>query len=133
MKHALVWIFILVLGFAMPANAQTDVTAPVKQMLQNEGYKISEVRRTWLGRILIVAKKGPVLREVVLNRRSGAILNDQLFRGESAAPMGNSNPFGMGNPAPDNGIGAGPGPSGGPGSGGSGGGSGPGGAGPGGF
>lgn len=131
MKHALVWIFILVLGFTMPANAQTEVTKPVKQMLQNEGYKISEVRRTWLGRILIVAKKGPVLREVVLNRRSGAILNDQLFRGESPAPMSGSNPFGTENQAPDNGTGHGP--RGGPGPGGSGGGSGPSGAGPGGY
>ena len=123
MKHALIWIFVLALGWAAPAMAQTDVTAPVMQMLQSEGYKVSEVRRTWLGRILIVAKKGAVLREVVLNRRSGAILNDQIFRGDTGTPMGGANPFGSGNHSSGNGNGPG---------GGLGGGSGPGGGGPGG-
>ena len=51
MKHALIWIFILALGWAVPAMAQTDVSAPVVKMLQDEGYMVSEVRRTWLGRI----------------------------------------------------------------------------------
>ncbi len=130
MKHAMVWTFILLLGWASPALAQTDVTAPAVQMLQGEGYKVSEVRRTWLGRILIVAKKGQILREVVLNRRSGAILNDQVF---NASPDSNmpSNPTGMDTPDPGDmgGPGGGSGPGGGPGGGGPGGG----GSGPGGF
>ncbi len=125
MKHAMVWTFMLLLGWTAPALAQTDVTAPVVQMLQNEGYKVSEVRRTWLGRILIVAKKGRTLREVVLNRRSGAILNDQVFNENSDANTP-SNPTGLGTPDP--GDMGGPGGSSGPGAGpGGGGGSGPGG------
>ena len=120
MKHAMVWTFILLLGWTAPALAQTDVTAPVVQMLQDEGYKVSEVRRTWLGRILIVAKKGKTLREVVLNRRSGAILNDQVFSETPNSDMP-SNPAGTHTPGPGGmgGPGAGSGP-GGPGGGGSG-------------
>ncbi len=123
MKHAMVWTFILLLGWGAPALAQTDVTAPAVHMLQNEGYKVSEVRRTWLGRILIVAKKGQTLREVVLNRRSGAILNDQVFNETPDTNMP-SNPTGPG--MPDTGGMGGPGGGSGPGGPG-GGGSGPGG------
>jgi uncharacterized membrane protein YgcG len=121
MKHAIVWTFILLLGWTAPALAQTDVTAPTVQMLQDEGYKVSEVRRTWLGRILIVAKKGQTLREVVLNRRSGAILNDQVFN-ENPDTYMPSNPPGPDTPDPGDmgGPGGGSGPGGGPGGGGSG-------------
>lgn len=125
MKHALIWIFILALGWAVPAMAQTDVSAPVVKMLQDEGYMVSEVRRTWLGRILIIAKKGAVLREVVLNRKSGAILNDQIFGGDTAASA-SSKPFGLGTHDPGNENGPDGGASGEPGPGGDGG-SGPGG------
>lgn len=100
-------------------------------MLQGEGYKVSVVRRTWLGRILIVAKKGPILREVVLNRRSGAILNDQIFHQNHDANTP-SNPTGSGTNG-RGGMGGGPGGGSGPGGGPGGGGGGGGGGSPGGF
>lgn len=65
--------------WAVPAQAQTDFTTPVIERLEQDGFSISKVRRTLLGRILIVAKNGAVLREIVMNRKTGVILHDHSF------------------------------------------------------
>lgn len=62
------------------ALAQTpDIAQPVMSRLQTEGYAVTEVSRTWLGRILITATTEGHLREIVLNRTTGEILRDRLF------------------------------------------------------
>lgn len=88
MKHILVWIFIVSFSWAGPAQAQFDVAKPIIQDLVNDGYKVSTVRRTLLGRILVIAKKGALVREVVINRRSGRVLHDHIFRNSSSSSSG---------------------------------------------
>lgn len=77
------------LSLAAPASAQTggSVADPVIRTLTEEGYTVTDVSRTWLGRILITARNARYLREVALDRRTGAILGDQRFmRTETGAP-----------------------------------------------
>ncbi|SLN42754.1 hypothetical protein TRL7639_02207 [Falsiruegeria litorea R37] len=63
-----------------PSLAQTpDIAQPMVSRLQTEGYTVTEVSRTWLGRILITATTEGHLREIVLNRTTGEILRDRLF------------------------------------------------------
>jgi len=126
MKHILIWIFVVSFSWAEPAHAQFDVAKPVIQNLIHDGYKVSTVRRTLLGRILVVAKKDTVVREVVINRRSGRILHDHIFRPPSSSdtatsPPGSNN-TGNGSGGTGSGFGGGSGSFGGGGFGGSGGG-----------
>lgn len=76
------WIttaLVLLLGQA-PANAQgSEITGPVVSRIESQGYTISRIARTWLGRIVITAHDGRNLREVVVNRTNGEILRDSLF------------------------------------------------------
>lgn len=72
---------LLIVGIctSSPVFAGSDVAAPVLAQVQQQGYTVSEVRRTWLGRVLITARNDSHLREVVLNRTTGQVLRDQLF------------------------------------------------------
>lgn len=79
MKRLLMISLLTALSWQTPVMAQADVSDPVVQMVEKQGYTVTEVTRTWLGRILITAQDGTNLREVVLNRRNGQILRDQLF------------------------------------------------------
>ncbi|MGD9863377.1 MAG: hypothetical protein AB7S99_09210 [Pseudodonghicola sp.] len=69
----------LLFAAAPAARAEEPIAAPVIQSLQAEGYVVTDVSRTLLGRILITSHNDRYLREVVLNRRTGAIIDDQLF------------------------------------------------------
>ncbi len=62
-----------------PAQAQESVADDVIARIEAEGYSVDEVKRSWLGRIVITASDHDELREVVLNRTSGEILRDQRF------------------------------------------------------
>ncbi|MEP1698031.1 MAG: hypothetical protein ABJJ69_15950 [Paracoccaceae bacterium] len=109
-----------------PAHAQVSVADDVVARIQAEGYTVTNVRRSWLGRIVITANNKTDIREVVLNRTSGAVLRDQSFPNthHSAdgpeSPPGNldqpGGPGGPGNPGRQGGP-SGPG-NGGPGDGG---------------
>ncbi|MCA0873735.1 hypothetical protein LCL97_23125 [Seohaeicola saemankumensis] len=71
---------IALMAWHSPASAaSTDVADPVVARIEAEGFEVSNVRRTWLGRIVITAQDGRSLREVVLNRTTGAVLRDELF------------------------------------------------------
>ena len=92
MKRFSIFLLAATLAFSLwltpaPADAGTDFTAPIVANLKAEGYELVEIRRTWLGRILIVSRNGTYLREIVLNRRTGEILRDKLFPDDTAEAM----------------------------------------------
>jgi hypothetical protein len=60
-----------------PAGA--DSVRQVIQALQGQGYNVTEVSRTWLGRIRIEAVRGNAVREIVMSRSTGEIKQDALF------------------------------------------------------
>jgi len=74
---------------ASPALAADVVSAWVRQ-LTLDGYEEMTISRTWLGRIRIVAEKGDVTREIILNNRTGEILRDysQNEKGSLQLPLG---------------------------------------------
>ncbi|MCB1350971.1 MAG: hypothetical protein KDK11_20880 [Maritimibacter sp.] len=93
----------LALGLAVlsgpaPLAAWTGppVAGPVVERLEAEGYRIVEVRRSWLGRIVILAGQDGVLREIVLNRSTGALLSDRLFPTSPGAAADGSAPTATG-------------------------------------
>lgn len=79
MKRLLIWVTLLVSLWQSPVQAQTDFTTPIVTQLESEGYTVSKIKRTWLGRILIVANTKGSLREIVLNRQTGMVLHDQTI------------------------------------------------------
>ena len=95
MKARLLQIVLaLVLAFGAgtgAARADQDFTTPIVERLQGEGFVVSQIKRTWLGRILIVSQNGEYLREVVINPHTGEILRDKLFAldgsNTAASPM----------------------------------------------
>lgn len=56
----------------------------VLDVLENTGYTLVELRRTWLNRILIRARNAQHLREIVISRSTGSILRDVVV--ETYAP-----------------------------------------------
>lgn len=99
-----------------PATAQVTAPPSIIADIEADGYTITDIARSWLGRIVITARKGGRLREVVLNRSSGEILRDQRFpivRGgpvnpstrpdRPGMPGGPSGPQGPGRPGPGGG------------------------------
>lgn len=66
-----------------PADAQISVADDVIARIEADGYTVTDVTRSWFGRIVITAKNNTDLREVVLNRTSGEILRDQIFPNEN--------------------------------------------------
>ena len=69
-------------GLARPAFAQDDpITRGVVRQLEEQGFAVAELRRTWLGRIRVLARRGALTRELVIDPRNGAILRDFVSRG----------------------------------------------------
>ena len=108
MKCQLIWMILLISMWHSPLQAQSNFTAPIIEQLEDQGYTISKIKRTLLGRILIVANTDETLREIVLNRKNGAILNDQIMANPQAGPPTISRPS---TPSSSNGPAA-PGPEG---------------------
>ncbi|MCR8723394.1 hypothetical protein [Frigidibacter sp. ROC022] len=48
--------------------------------LQNDGFTIDKISRTFLGRIRIVASNSKVVREVVVSRNTGEIKSDMIIK-----------------------------------------------------
>jgi hypothetical protein len=68
-----------VLSLSAEAFAQSSVADDVVARLQSSGYTISNVRKSWLGRIVVTASNETLEREIVLNRTSGEVIRDQTF------------------------------------------------------
>ncbi len=62
---------------AGPAAGQSDpATRSVVRQLGQQGFDVTEVRRTLLGRVRVLARRGDLEREIVFDPRNGAILRD---------------------------------------------------------
>jgi hypothetical protein len=62
---------------AGPAFAIDDpATRSVVRQLERQGFTVTSVSRTLLGRVRVVAERGDVVREIVFDPRNGAILRD---------------------------------------------------------
>ena len=67
----------------IPAKSQEipeylqDQIIEIKNLILIEGYEVTSISRTWLGRILIKASNGSIEREIVVNRGSGEIIHDR--------------------------------------------------------
>jgi hypothetical protein len=62
---------------AGPAFAIDDpATRSVVRQLERQGFEITSVSRTLLGRVRVVARRGDIIREIVFDPRNGAILRD---------------------------------------------------------
>jgi len=125
---------LLLLFHAETADAQSSLDL-VAQSLAKQGYEVVEVRRTWLGRTLIVAvdPNTGIIREIVIERGSGRIINESfhnLSDGSSLTTLENDGEL---KGFFDKDRISGPGGGGGPAGGGGPGGGGPGGGGPGGL
>ncbi len=66
------------LSCALPAHADTHRITPerIEAALQDQGFSVQSMTRTLLGRARIIAQKGFIWREVVLDLSSGQILRD---------------------------------------------------------
>ena len=56
-----------------------DVAAPVLRVLTKQGYGDFKIKRTWLGRLQIIAESDGRRREVVLNNNTGEVLRDVVY------------------------------------------------------
>ncbi len=68
---------ILCLALATPAFADGAAAARLWiAQLQAAGYTDIEESRTWLWRIRIIAERGDIEREIILDRTTGEVLRD---------------------------------------------------------
>ena len=79
-----IWLVLAatLLGSGLPGSAlaQTLLTPRdrVIAALEEQGYQVTRVRKTWLGRVQIRARAGDLRREIVLNPNTGEVLRDYV-------------------------------------------------------
>ena len=59
-----------------PIVLAADTQERIVQALNEQGFSVRKVKRTWLGRVRIEAAGGGLIREVVFNPSTGEILRD---------------------------------------------------------
>lgn len=82
MKHLLLTATLgiaLVTGTTALADGIPASAEPLVAKLEAEGYALVETKMSWLGRLVVLSRRDGQLREVVLNRTTGAVLSDRLF------------------------------------------------------
>ena len=82
---------------AAPAEPVDDIIAEIRA----QGFKITRVQRTWLGRVRIIGQNASYRREVVIDPTTGEIRRDLLI--PRSAPAGSPPPE---PPAPQGGLGS---------------------------
>ncbi|MEM9196965.1 MAG: hypothetical protein AAGD12_03840 [Pseudomonadota bacterium] len=80
--HRALLIALLLLA-AEPSRA--DATAAAITFLEEQGYEIVEVERTWLGRVQIEATRDGNRRELIINPRTGEVLRDLVQPGDGTS------------------------------------------------
>lgn len=73
--RTLILIFCLAIATPAFADGASSARAWVAE-LEALGYSDIEVGRTWLWRIRIIAERGEVEREIILDRTTGEVLRD---------------------------------------------------------
>ena len=91
-RKFLVLVTAFSLSGTMPAWA--DKEDDIIERLVEAGFGQIEVSRTLLGRVRIVAIKGNIRRELVINPRTGEILRDVTLVAEDEKSSGSSNGVG---------------------------------------
>ena len=75
--HRRVFIATLVAGLATAGVSLADSYSDnIVVQLRQQGFLTIEVKRTWLGRVRILASSADAQREIILNPRTGEILRD---------------------------------------------------------
>jgi len=69
-------VVLAMLGLPFAVQAQSTPLDFLIASLENQGYEINEVSRTWMGRVIVEAKSATHNREIVLDPYSGEILRD---------------------------------------------------------
>jgi hypothetical protein len=69
----------VLLALAAPAQADA-IEDQVTLALEEQGYEILSVDRTWLGRLRIIAESDDLRREIVMNPTTGEVLRDYSLR-----------------------------------------------------
>lgn len=87
MLRILLFITIVTMAPLGAAQAQT-VSDTVAQMLKSQGFTISSTRFTWLRRIAVEATNGVYVRDILVSRGEGVILQDEwhLINGSDSEP-----------------------------------------------
>lgn len=75
-------------GAPAPAQAPDSPLASAIAWLEADGYTVVDARLSWFGRLVVTATRAGALREVVLNRTTGAVLSDRLFAQASTGDAG---------------------------------------------
>ena len=81
--------FLLLLA-GSPLKAET--VQDMIKILESEGFVVTDIGRTFLGRIRIEAVSDGFVREVILSRSTGEIRQDAVFRKEGASASVGSGP-----------------------------------------
>lgn len=85
-----------------PIAHAADTQDRIVEALQDQGFSVKKVKRTWLGRVRIEASGGGLAREVVFNPSTGEILRD-FWEPEKDKDSGPA--IVLANPRPENGGG----------------------------
>ncbi len=83
------WLLLIVVSVSQAVASDQRVTPElVQQALEGQGYTVTSVTRTLLGRARVVASRGLIWREVVLDMSTGQILRDYAveFTPDTAPP-----------------------------------------------
>ena len=81
-RHFLISLAVVPASAGM-AFAQASPDDQVMAQLVAQGFSITSVRRTLLGRVQIIAARADQTREIVIDPRNGVILRDYLFTNEA--------------------------------------------------
>lgn len=77
-------VLALLLALPAPPSAAESVRDMIK-ILESEGFVVTDIGHTILGRVRIEAVTDGYLREVILSRSTGEIRQDAIFRHRSGA------------------------------------------------
>lgn len=82
------WTTLLALCTTLSVAGHAYASTPLERLtalLESQGYTVTEIEKTWLGRLRIEASNGSKEREIVIDRATGEILRDTLSHEEGAA------------------------------------------------
>ena len=94
----------LALLAARPAMAQDSMLRSVVAQLERQGYEVESVKRTWLGRVRVIARSSSHTREIVYVPTTGEVLRDYWEPNQGSA--GSTSPGNTGSTTGNSGSGS---------------------------